>query len=147
MPRITVTITDEQAELLEEKTGDDGEYESKSEAMRSFISEYEHLSERVDELETENERLHRERRQLLEQREEHTDLVRAAYDEFLELGLPLHVVRQGDDDPDVIVEPESEEREEYQFTKGDLRNFDPGEAVICRQGKGWVHGRIKMLEE
>lgn len=42
---------------------------------------------------------------------------------------------------------ESEEKEEYQFAKDDLRNFDAGEAVICRQGKGWVHGRIKMLEQ
>lgn len=42
---------------------------------------------------------------------------------------------------------ESEEKEEYQFAKGNLRNFDPGEAVICRQGKGWVHGRIKLFKE
>nr|WP_281177907.1 type IV secretion system DNA-binding domain-containing protein [Halalkalicoccus paucihalophilus] len=42
---------------------------------------------------------------------------------------------------------ESEEKEEYQFAKGDFRNFDLGEAVICRQGKGWVHGQIKMFEE
>ncbi|KYH23734.1 type IV secretion-system coupling protein DNA-binding domain protein [Halalkalicoccus paucihalophilus] len=42
---------------------------------------------------------------------------------------------------------ESEEKEEYQFAKGDLRNFDPGEAVICRQGKGWVYCRIQLLEE
>lgn len=42
---------------------------------------------------------------------------------------------------------ESEEKEEYQFAKGSLRNFDPGEAVICRQGKGWIHGRIQMLKE
>lgn len=42
---------------------------------------------------------------------------------------------------------ESEEKEEYQFAKGDLRNFDAGEAVVCRQGKGWVYGRIKMLKE
>ncbi|ADJ16819.1 TraD protein [Halalkalicoccus jeotgali B3] len=42
---------------------------------------------------------------------------------------------------------ENEEKEEYQFAKGDLRNFDPGEAVICRQGSGWVHGQIQLLEE
>ncbi|ADJ16452.1 hypothetical protein [Halalkalicoccus jeotgali] len=44
---------------------------------------------------------------------------------------------------------ESEEKKEYQFAKGDLRNFDPGEAVICRQGKGkgWVQGRIQMLNQ
>ncbi|WP_281177902.1 type IV secretory system conjugative DNA transfer family protein [Halalkalicoccus paucihalophilus] len=42
---------------------------------------------------------------------------------------------------------ESEEKEEYHFAKGDLRNFDAGEAVVSRQGTGWVHGRIKLLEE
>ncbi|KYH23776.1 type IV secretion-system coupling protein DNA-binding domain protein [Halalkalicoccus paucihalophilus] len=42
---------------------------------------------------------------------------------------------------------ESEEKEEYQFAKGDLRNFDPGETVICRQGSGWVHGQIQLLED
>ena len=39
---------------------------------------------------------------------EHAELMRAAYDELLEIGLPIHVVRQGgDDDPDAIAEPES----------------------------------------
>jgi Type IV secretion-system coupling protein DNA-binding domain len=42
---------------------------------------------------------------------------------------------------------EREQREEYRFAKGDLRNFDPGEAVICRQGEGWVHCRFQILEE
>ena len=37
MPRLTVTITDGQAELLEELSGDGGEYESKSAAVRDFI--------------------------------------------------------------------------------------------------------------
>ena len=40
MPRITVTLEDEQAALLEEKTGVDGEYDSKSEAVRSLITEH-----------------------------------------------------------------------------------------------------------
>lgn len=88
MPRLTITVTDEQATLLEEKTGDGGEYESKSEAVRTFIQEYERLSERVADLESEyekriadlereNERLRNEKQLILEQREEHTDLVRA----------------------------------------------------------------------
>ena len=42
---------------------------------------------------------------------------------------------------------ETEQREEYTFAKGDLRNFDAGEAVICRQGKGWVHAQIKRLQQ
>ena len=77
MPRLTVTVTDEQAALLEERAGDGGEYESKSEAVREFITGYERLSERIADLETENERLQREKRQVLDQRAEHTELVRA----------------------------------------------------------------------
>jgi Arc/MetJ-type ribon-helix-helix transcriptional regulator len=74
MPRFTVTVTDEQAALLEDISSEGGQYESKSEAVRSFIQG----GERLAELERENERLHRERRQLLEQREEHGELVRYA---------------------------------------------------------------------
>lgn len=51
--------------------------------------------------------------------------------------------QSGDDER----EDETEQREEFRFSKGELRKFDPGEAVICRQGKGWVHGRIRMLGE
>ena len=51
MPRITVTISDELDEYLEENSGDGEEFDSKSEVMR-------HLAQRgqeVDELETELE--------------------------------------------------------------------------------------------
>lgn len=99
MPRLTITVTEEQSDLLDEKAGDDGEYESKSEAVRDFIQRYEDMDERererkreharelaelerrIKELETENARLHRERRQLLEQREENTELVKAVKEE------------------------------------------------------------------
>lgn len=77
MPRLTITVTDEQATLLEELSGDDGQYESKSAAVRDFIQ----TGERVAELEREVERLNRERRQLLEQRKEHGELVRYAEDQ------------------------------------------------------------------
>lgn len=77
MPRLTITVTDEQATLLEELSEDDGQYESKSAAVRDFIES----GERVSELEREVERLNRERRQLLEQREEHGELVRYAEDQ------------------------------------------------------------------
>lgn len=77
MPRLTITITEEQEEILESKSGDDGEYESKSEVVRFFIEN----GERIEELEQEIERLTRERRQLLEQRGEHDELVRYAQDE------------------------------------------------------------------
>ena len=77
MPRLTITVTDEQAELLEELSGDDGQYESKSEAVRQFIQ----TGERIAELEQEVERLNRERRQLLDQRGEHQELVRYAEDQ------------------------------------------------------------------
>ena len=77
MPRLTITVTDEQAALLEELSEDDGQYDSKSAAVRNFIES----GERVAELEREVERLNRERRQLLEQREEHGELVRYAEDQ------------------------------------------------------------------
>ena len=74
MPRYSVTLPDEQGELIEDLAGDDGPASSKSEAVRILIDD----AQRVAELEDENERLRRERRQLLEQREERNDLVRYA---------------------------------------------------------------------
>lgn len=75
MPRLTVTITDEQAALLDAKTGEGGEYESKSEAVRTFIHEYEHLTERVDDLEIENDRLRRQLAATNQRIDEHQELV------------------------------------------------------------------------
>lgn len=77
MPRITVSVSEEQDARLAELAGGDGPYESKSEAMRSFID----ADERVQELEQEVERLNRERRQLLEQRTENKELRRYVEDE------------------------------------------------------------------
>jgi Arc/MetJ-type ribon-helix-helix transcriptional regulator len=99
MRRTTVSITDEQGVLLDELTTDDGPYESVSEAVREFIRQYERAAkleqanerikherigeyeDRIADLERENDRLHRERRQLLDQRDEHTELVRHVEDE------------------------------------------------------------------
>ena len=72
MPRLTITVTDEQAALLEELSGDGGQYESKSAAVRDFIQ----AGERVAEWDQEVERVNRDRRQLLVQRKEHGELVR-----------------------------------------------------------------------
>ena len=51
MPRITVTISDELDEYLEEHSGDDEEFDSKSEVMRSLAQR----GQEVDDLETELE--------------------------------------------------------------------------------------------
>jgi Arc/MetJ-type ribon-helix-helix transcriptional regulator len=74
MPRLTITVTDEQSELLSELSGNDGRYESKSEAVRSFIES----GEDVEQLRQEVDRLNRERRQLIEQRNENQELVEFA---------------------------------------------------------------------
>lgn len=71
MPRITATVDEEHAALIEELSSDDGQYASKSEAVRACIQAY----ERVAELETENDRLRREKRAVIEQRDEHRELV------------------------------------------------------------------------
>jgi len=65
MPRLTITITDDQSELLDDLTSEDGEYESKSAAVRSFIDE----GESKHELQAEIDRL----RERLESREDRID--------------------------------------------------------------------------
>jgi Arc/MetJ-type ribon-helix-helix transcriptional regulator len=55
MPRLTITISEDQSELLEELSGEAGEYDSKSEAVREFIQAGERqveLRERVQDLES-----------------------------------------------------------------------------------------------
>jgi Arc/MetJ-type ribon-helix-helix transcriptional regulator len=78
---MTVSLREEQAQWIEENIGEGGDYESKSDAIRTIMDRHEELQEEVDELRKENERLHRERRQLLEQREENTELVEYVEDE------------------------------------------------------------------
>jgi Arc/MetJ-type ribon-helix-helix transcriptional regulator len=81
MPRLTITLDEEQAELLEGKTGDGGGYDSKSEAVRDLIQRGEQAEQRIDELETERERLERKLTAVIENREEHTEIVRYVEEE------------------------------------------------------------------
>ena len=81
MDAVTFTLRPDQIELLAELSGDEGECDSKSEAMRMIIDQYDDLQSEVEDLETEVERLRNERRVLLNQREEHTELVRHVQDE------------------------------------------------------------------
>jgi len=57
MPRLTITITDDQSELLDDLTSEDGEYESKSAAVRSFIDEGESKHELQKEIDRLQDRL------------------------------------------------------------------------------------------
>ena len=53
MARVTVSVDDEQVEVIEENVGEGAEYESKSAFVRHCISEYERAQEleaRVDDL-------------------------------------------------------------------------------------------------
>lgn len=58
VPRLTIMITNDQVAMLNVKTGDGGEYESKSDTVRIFIREYEYLDERAADL----QRLQNEKR-------------------------------------------------------------------------------------
>ena len=101
MPRFSVTFDDEDDTYLAELAGEGGKYDSKAEAVRAIVREDRERTgdepeavrqeykkkiadlkaaknERVDELEQEIDRLNRERRQLLEQREENQELVKFA---------------------------------------------------------------------
>lgn len=89
VPRLTITLSDEQAEKVEQLSGEGGPYESKSEVVRMFIQR----GERVDELEQKVERLEREKQLILEDREERNELVRYVEDEltYREAGLSKRV--------------------------------------------------------
>jgi Arc/MetJ-type ribon-helix-helix transcriptional regulator len=71
MPRVTVSVSEEDKQYLKEKSGDSGEYESMSAVMRDCISAH----KRVDELETEVERLQNEKQTLIQDRQERSQLV------------------------------------------------------------------------
>lgn len=71
MPRVTVSVTEEDKQYLKEKSGDGGEYESMSEVMRDCITAH----KQVDELETTVERLQNEKQTLIQDRQEHSEIV------------------------------------------------------------------------
>jgi predicted nucleic acid-binding Zn-ribbon protein len=85
--RLTVSLELEQIERLDELQAEH-DVDSRSAALRRLFqeyeelqAEYEELKNEYEELETEVERARRERRQLLEQREEHQELARYVADE------------------------------------------------------------------
>lgn len=87
MKRLTVSLEPEQIERLDELQ-DEHDVDSRSAALRRLFAEYEELQaeyedlmSEYEELQTELERARRERRQLLEQREEHQELARYVEDE------------------------------------------------------------------
>lgn len=71
MKPTTVTLRESDLSLLDELSGDSGGYESRSEAVRAIIDGH----SEVNELQTQVERLQREKRMILEQREENQELV------------------------------------------------------------------------
>jgi septal ring factor EnvC (AmiA/AmiB activator) len=104
MPRFSVTFDDEDDAYLADLAADDAPYSSKAEAVRAIVSEHRQgtndepetirqdyerklteletaKNEEIEDLESEINRLNRERRQLLEQREENNELVRYAQSE------------------------------------------------------------------
>lgn len=77
MQPVTVSLRDEHTDLLEELSADGGPCTNRSEAMRMIIDQY----NETNDLRQENERLRNEKRLILEQREEHTELVNAVKDD------------------------------------------------------------------
>jgi Arc/MetJ-type ribon-helix-helix transcriptional regulator len=89
MEPVTVSIEESHIDLLDELSAEGGPCTNRSEAMRMIIDQYSEQTELAQEV----ERLTRERRQLLEQREEHDELVRYVADElsYREQGLLTRV--------------------------------------------------------
>lgn len=77
MPRVTATVSEDQNAWLNTKSGDSGEYESKSEVIRECINRY----ERVEDLQTKVDRLQNEKEALIRERKQHEALVEFAREE------------------------------------------------------------------
>lgn len=77
MGRLTVSLTEEEEQIIEEKVGDGDEYESKSEFVRMCIRTH----TEIDDLERDLDRLKNEKRMLLAEREEKEELARYVEDE------------------------------------------------------------------
>jgi Arc/MetJ-type ribon-helix-helix transcriptional regulator len=74
MQRVTVTLEPEQLETISD-VQEEGKAESKSEAVRHIIQRYEEQQQEYEELHTEYERVKNEKKTIIEQREENTELV------------------------------------------------------------------------
>lgn len=75
MQQMTVSLREDQKEQIENLVGKGNPYESKSEAMRGVIDEYNQRGAQIERLQEENQRLHNERNTILNAREENTELV------------------------------------------------------------------------
>ena len=71
MKPTTVSLREDQYELLEEKSGDNGDYDSKSEFVRELIDG----SQEVKSVRQENQRLQRQLRETNKRVDEHQELV------------------------------------------------------------------------
>lgn len=60
MRQMTVSLREEQAQLIESNIGEDEEYDSKSDFMRQLMDRHDDLQSRVDDLESHVERLENE---------------------------------------------------------------------------------------
>ena len=72
MERITVSVSEQEQEVIKKKVQDGGEYESKSEFVRNCIRDH----TRLEDLERELERAQNEKRLLIEDRREKKELAR-----------------------------------------------------------------------
>jgi predicted nucleic acid-binding Zn-ribbon protein len=80
MHRLTVSITEEQEELLDDVSGEGGEYESKSAAVRDFIQAGERERELRAELARAKERLSSREARIEDLEREHADRVEELQD-------------------------------------------------------------------
>ncbi|ADJ17252.1 ribbon-helix-helix domain-containing protein [Halalkalicoccus jeotgali] len=82
MRQMTVSLREEQARWVESKVGDSSDHQSKSAVIRFIIDDHQDRNEELvelqrkrEELENKVQRLQNEKKLILQQREEHTELV------------------------------------------------------------------------
>ena len=114
MDRISITLPEKHLKRLDELSGENKPYDSRSEAIREIIREYDHLQDRVSDLEDDVSALKAERDDLRRQ---------------------LREVNSRNDDVDELMEYIREEKS-LQQEERERRN-----APVWMRAKFWIFGR------
>lgn len=78
MPKLVISISEEKNQILEEISGENGKYNSKSEAIEDFIQK----EKTIEELKNQIEQLKKEKKEIFEKQKEKIDFVEYAEEDF-----------------------------------------------------------------
>ena len=158
MKRLTISVPEDQYDLLEEKSGEDGQYESKSDVVRAFITDREVLHNRIEELEAKLEK----RESTVDELQAQLDETQYRIEEYSELDEYVEKLETKLDEQERTIDnlrnqlaatnarqDDVSELVEYVETERELqrRREERRDAPIWRRAKWYVFGRNRAKSE